>query len=296
MRMIGKKDFIEKTWPYLMVAPAMTFLLLFTFYPMVNLVYLSLFDYNLISRKDFIGLENYHTLFFIKNDFIIALKNTGVYTVLTVGLIMLFSILYALWLQKNSSLDRFSQTAIFTPHLVAMISCGLIWAWIMEPETGLLNAVFNALGLPRLRWLNSSKTAMISIVIVSVWKSIGYYSIIILSALKSIPAEIYEAADLDNTGKFRRFFKITLPMISPQLFFLLIVMTIGSFKVFDTVRVMTGGGPGNATDVVTYFIYRNAFNYQKIGYASAAGTVLMVILMILTVLYFRVLGKKVHYQ
>lgn len=296
MRMIGKKDLMEKSWPYLMVAPAMTFLLLFTFYPMVNLVYLSLFDYNLISRKDFIGLENYHTLFFIKNDFIIALKNTGVYTVLTVGLIMLFSILYALWLQKNSSLDRFSQTAIFTPHLVAMISCGLIWAWIMEPETGLLNAVFNALGLPRLRWLNSSKTAMISIVIVSVWKSIGYYSIIILSALKSIPAEIYEAADLDNTGRFRRFFKITLPMISPQLFFLLIVMTIGSFKVFDTVRVMTGGGPGNATDVVTYFIYRNAFNYQKIGYASAAGTVLMIILMIMTVLYFRVLGKKVHYQ
>lgn len=296
MRIIRKRKLAEKFLPYVMVAPAMIFLLLFTFYPMINLIYLSLFDYNLISRKDFIGLRNYHTLFFVKNDFLVALKNTGVYTILTVGFVMAISILYALWLQKNNSLDRFSQTAIFTPHLVAMISCGLIWAWIMEPETGLLNAVFKSLGLPRLRWLNSSDTAMISIVIVSVWKSIGYYSIIIMAALKSIPAEIYEAADLDNASNFRRFFKITLPMISPQLFFLLIIMTIGSFKVFDTVRVMTGGGPGNATDVITYFIYRNAFNLQKIGYASAAGTVLMIILMIMTLIYFRFLGKKVHYQ
>ena len=159
----------------------------------------------------------------------------------------------------------------------------------------LLNAVLGLFNLPPLRWLNSSQTAL-SVVIVSVWKSIGYYALIITAALKAIPSEIYEAAALDNSPKYRVFFRSTLPMLSPQLFFLLIVITINSFKVFDTIRIMTEGGPGNATDVLVYYIYRYAFQHFRIGYASAAGTVLMVILMILTVIYFALLGRRVHYQ
>jgi len=131
---------------------------------------------------------------------------------------------------------------------------------------------------------------------VSVWKSIGYYCLIIVSALKAIPAEIYEAAELDNTPRYRMFFRIILPLLSPQLFFLLVTITINSFRVFDTVRIMTEGGPGNATDVISFYIYRYAFRHFRIGYASAAGTILMVILMILTAVYFKVLSKRVHYQ
>jgi sn-glycerol 3-phosphate transport system permease protein len=173
----------------------------------------------------------------------------------------------------------------------------MIWSWIMEQNSyGLLNAVLGLFKVPPLRWLNSSKTAMLSVVIVSVWKSIGYYALVILSALKAIPAEIFEAAELDNAPKWRVFFRLTLPLLSPQLFFLLIVITINSFKVFDTIRIMTGGGPGSATDVLAYYIYRYAFQHFRIGYASAAGTVLMVILMIFTALYFAVLGRRVHYQ
>lgn len=291
-------SFRRKLRPYLMVAPAMVFLLVFTFYPMVNLVYLSFFDYNLINpNKRFVGLRNYEILFGGRRGFHTALKNTAVYTISVVVLLIILSLLFALWFQKSRRLNRFAQTAIFTPHLVAMLSCAMIWSWIMDQHSyGLLNAVLGLFNLPPLRWLNSSQTAMLSVVIVSVWKSIGYYALIITAALKAIPSEIYEAAALDNSPKYRVFFRITLPMLSPQLFFLLIVITINSFKVFDTIRIMTEGGPGNATDVLVYYIYRYAFQHFRIGYASAAGTVLMVILMILTVIYFALLGRRVHYQ
>jgi len=282
--------------PYLMVSPAMVFLIVFTFYPMINLVYLSFFDYNLVKAKKFVGLANFHNLFFVKTDFLVALKNTSVYTVSVVLFLIFFSVLMAIWVQKNNWLNRFAQTALFTPHLIAMISCGMIWAWIMDYDSGLLNAVLNFFHLPGLRWLNSSKTAMLSIVIVSLWKSVGYYTLIVLSSLESIPTEIYEAAELDNTPRVRKFFKITLPLLSPQLFFMLITITINSFRVFDTVRIMTNGGPGDATDVITYYIYRYAFFHFRVGLASAAGTVLMGILIIMTAIYFKVLAKRVYYQ
>lgn len=283
--------------PLLMVSPAMIFLILFTVYPMFYLAYLSLFDFKLArpDLKEFVGLQNYYFLLFVKRDFRISLQNTAVYTVSVVVFLILFAVVFALWLQKNTFLNRLAQRAIFTPHLVAMISCGMIWSWIMD-EQGLFNAVLEFFHLPGLKWLNSSSTAMISIVIVSVWKSLGYYALIVLSALKAIPAEIHEAAALDNTGPFRKFFRITLPMISPQLFFLLITITISSFKVFDTVRVMTAGGPGNSTNVVSYYIYHYVFNNNQMGLATSAGTILMIILMIMTAVYFKVIGNKVHYQ
>lgn len=166
----------------------------------------------------------------------------------------------------------------------------------MDEKTGLFNMVLSALGLPTLPWLQSSDTAMMSIVIVSVWKSLGYYVMIIFAALQGIPSEIYEAADLDNASKTSCFFKITLPMISPQLFLALITMTIGSFKVFETIRIMTNGGPGTSTQVLVYYIYQYAFNYFKVGIASTGGVVLLIIVGLLTLFYFKALSKKVHYQ
>lgn len=297
-RFFDKEKIKEKILPYIMVAPAMAFLLVFTFYPMVNLVYLSFFDYNLINpNKKFVGWRNYSDLFFLRKDFVVALKNTAVYTGAVVFFVILLALLLALWIRKDGKLNHFVQSCAFTPHLVAMLSCAMIWAWIMDANRyGLFNTVLSFFNLPPLRWLNSSTTAMLSVVIVSVWKSIGYYCLIIVSALKAIPAEIYEAAELDNTPKLRLFFRIILPLLSPQLFFLLVTITINSFRVFDTVRIMTEGGPGNATDVISFYIYRYAFRHFRIGYASAAGTILMLILMVLTAIYFKVLSKRVHYQ
>ncbi|MCI8638543.1 MAG: sugar ABC transporter permease [Coprococcus sp.] len=294
-----KKHYKWKTGltPYIMVGPAMILMVIFIFYPLFNLVYLSFFDYNLISDKVFVGLRNYDILFFVKTDFIDALKNTAVYSVTVVIFSLLLAVLFAIWLEKDSWFNRFLQKSMFTPYLISMVSCAYIWSWMFNNDSGILNAMLELFHLPLSRWLNDADIALFCVAAVSVWKSLGYYLIIVLSSIKTIPAEILEAAELDNTSPVKKFFKITLPMISPQMFFLLITITISSFKVFDIVRVMTDGGPGNATDVLVTYIYRYAFQMNaKVGYASAAGTVLLVILMILTYFYFKVLSKRVHYQ
>ena len=293
----GRKSSGTGLVPYLLVGPAMLLLLIFVFYPLVNLVYLSFFDYNLIREKTFVGLKNYEVLFFVKTDFLDALRNTAVYTLSVLFFSLLLAVLFALWLEPESRINRFLQKSMFTPYLISMVSCAYIWSWMYDADSGILNAMLALFGLPLSRWLNDSDLALFCVAAVAVWKSLGYYLIIVLASIRSIPAEILEAAALDNTPPVRKFFRITLPMISPQLFFLLITITISSFKVFDVVRVMTDGGPGNATDVLVTYIYRYAFQMNaRVGYASAAGTVLLVILMILTYFYFRVLSKRVHDQ
>lgn len=287
---------LQKAAPYLMVMPAVIFLVVFTFIPIMYLFVLSFFKYNLISDMQFIGMENYKNLFFVEAGFWVAARNTVIYTVSLVIFLTLFSLLLAVALEKSSLLNAFAQRLMFLPHLCATLTVAMIFQWLMNEE-GMFNAVLGLFKLPGLRWLNSSDTALFSIIIIACWKDIGYYTIIMLSSLKAIPAEINEAAELDNAGFFRRFFKITLPMVSPQLFFLLITITMGAFKVFDMVRILTEGGPGNSTDSIVYWIYKKAFTGTlNLGLASAASVVLMGVMMIMTVIYFNTINKKVHYQ
>ena len=282
-----------------MILPAMLFLLFFVIYPVINMGILSLFKGNATKPyKEFLGLENYNRLFFVKDDFYKALANTCAYTVGALVCVMVFSLLLAQWLQKDRRINRVAQTVFFTPHLIAGVSAGFIWGWLMSSQSyGLFNTVLNALGLPSVKWLDDSSTAMLSIIIMNTWKSVGYYALIILSSMKSIPAEIYEAAKLDNASGIKTFFRITLPMISPQLFFLLITITTGSFKVFDSVRIMTGGGPGDSTRVLSMYIYDYAFmRNNTLGYACAAGMVMLLIMVVITIIDFAFVEKKVHYQ
>lgn len=296
LKMPRPNVFLRKLFPYALIAPAMAFLIVFTVYPCINLVYLGFTDWNLVRPvKRFVGWQNYQTLF-KRPDFAQALRNTAVYTVAMVVLLIVGSLLLAMWLKDNKKLNFVAQAAIFTPHIISLVSVSMVWQWLMEPKVGVLNTILRFLGLTPLQWLESSKTALMSVIIVSFWKSIGYYTLVVLSALQNIPAEIYEAAELDSASKWRTFYKITFPMISPQLFFLLIIITINSFKVFDTINIMTNGGPAGSTNVLAYYIYQYAFSYMMIGYASAAGTILLLILSVLTVLYFRVFSNRVHYQ
>ena len=284
---------------YVMVLPAMFFLFTFVLYPAANMFALSLYKGNLVKPyKTWLGLDNYNSLFFVRDDFWVALRNTGLYTLYALISVMVFSLLFAQWLYKPRKLNNIAQTLFFTPHLVAGISAGFIFKWLMSSQQyGLFNNVFTAMGLPALRWLDDSSTAMISVVIMNTWKSIGYYALIILSAMKSIPSEIYESARLDGSSAIKTFFKITIPMISPQLFFLLITITTGSFKVFDSVRIMTGGGPGDSTRVLSIYVYDFAFQRNNmLGYACAAGIVMMLIMVAVTVFDFAFVEKKVHYE
>lgn len=286
----------SRLYPYLLCAPAMIALFVFVVYPIGYLIYLSFTNWNIINPvKKFIGLSNYETLFG-RAEFYTVAWNTFIFTFFVVIITLALSLVLAIWFNKNTKFNMFGQAAIFTPHIISLVSISMVWMWIMDPDIGLLNYLLGLVGIPPLRWLQSSSTSMLSIIIVSVWKGLGYYTLVILAALQSIPTSIYEACELDNASKTKVFFKITLPMISPQLFFLLIVMTIASFKVFDTIKIMTGGGPNNSTNMLVYYIYEYAFVNMKIGYASAVGVVLLGFVSIVTILYFRLLSKRVHYQ
>ncbi len=284
---------------YALVTPAIAFLLAFVIYPMFHIIELSLYRGNATNPyKSFMGLENFRDIFFVKRDFLVALKNTAVYTGIIVGALILLALLFALWMFEDRKINKVAQTAFFTPHLVASVSCAFIWSWLFSSDSyGIFNTILKVFGAPARNWLGDTGTAMFCIIVMNVWKAIGYYALIILSALKAIPPEIYEAARLDNASRSKTFLKITLPMLSPQLFFLLITITIGSFKVFDSVRLMTGGGPGTSTQVLSLYIYDYAFQRNNtLGVGSAAGVVLMAILIIVTLIDFKGLEKRVHYQ
>ncbi|NHN29973.1 carbohydrate ABC transporter permease [Paenibacillus agricola] len=292
---MDKRRIWESIRPHAMIMPAMAGIILFVIYPVFYLIKLSFYKYNLLNKdkSKFIGTDNYTELF-TRDDFYLALTNTAIYTISTVVLTVLLSMLIAIWLSKKTRFNAIVQAGLFTPHIISIVSIALVWMLLMEPNHGMLNFLLKAFGLPPSRWLQSSSSSMMSVIIVSVWHNVGYYTLIIVAALQGISPSIYEAAALDNASKFKVFYKITLPMISPQLFFILIIMTIGSFKVFDTIRIMTGGGPNDSTLTIVYYIYE--FRSNNIGYASATGVVLMAIIGVLTFVYFRMLAKKVHYQ
>ena len=290
------KKAIKTLKPYLFVAPALIVFIVFSIYPILNTIFLSFYEWDMISpTKEFVGIKNYQTLF-RDVKFYQTLSNTFVYMLLTVGLGVILAIALALFLRKDTRINKFMQNLIFTPYIVSLASISFLWMWLMNNDFGLLNYLLSLVGIGPIDWLGNPKVALISLVIISVWKTLGYNTLIILSALQSIPKHLYEAASLDKATKRQTFFKITLPMISPTLFFLTIVSIIASFKVFETIQIITNGGPQNSTNTLVYSIYEYGFQFYKIGYASTIGVILLVIISIFTIIYFKLLSKKVHYQ
>jgi sn-glycerol 3-phosphate transport system permease protein len=282
----------------ILMAPAAVLLFTFTVYPIGYLIYRSLFGGNLLSRnKEFVGTENYQELFASK-DFHQVLGNTFLYTLITVVFTIVLAVVIAAWLSgsKNKKLNEFCQTAMFTPHIISMVSVATLFTWMMDTKNGLFNTVLTWLGLPAGTWLSRPETALWSVALVSIWKSLGYYVLLIMAAIQNISPSVYEAAELDDTPAVRKFWKITLPMISPTILFVTVVATISSFRVFDSVSVMTGGGPLNSTNTLVYFIYQYAFSYGKPGLACAAGVILLIFISLITALQFAVSRKRVYYQ
>ena len=267
--------------------PAMILLFVFTVYPVFYLIYYSMFSGSLISaKKTFVGLDNYKELFG-SETFRMVLVNTVVYTVLFVSLTMVLAVIIAVWLNgsKHKKLNNMVEGFIFTPHVISMVSVSIVFLWLMDPDTGFLNMVITKLGFAKFPFLSSPSTSMFSLVLVMVWKSVGYYVLLIMAALQT-----------DSTPKWRVFFKITLPMISPTILFTSVVASIASFKIFDSVNVMTQGGPVDSTNTLVYYIYSFAFRYGKPGMACAAGVILLILVCIMTYVQFGVGKKRVHYQ
>jgi len=281
--------------PYLLIAPSMLIFILFFIYPMFYMVYLSFFSWNMLGEMKFINFKNYVSMFG-NPEFWVIMKNTLAYMTLSVTLTIIISMIIALYLQKDTKVNKMLQSVIFAPYIISFVTISFIFLWMFEPDYGLFNYLLQLVGISPVRWLQNTNTAMISLVMVSVWKSAGYNTLIIISAIQKIPVYYFEAAELDGSGRIHTFFRITFPMISPTMFFLVLVNIIASLKTFETIRLMTLGGPVNSTKTLVYYLYEYGFNFYKIGYASAVGVILMILIGILTIIYFSVLSKKVYYN
>ena len=244
----------------------------------------------------FVGIQNFVKLFH-DSGFIISLKNTLVYAVWTVPLTMVAALLIAVLLNSKIKGIILFRTAFFFPYVASLVAVGAVWNMLFQPEFGPINEFLKFIGIQNPpRWCASTDWAMTVIVIVSVWKYMGYYMVVYLAALQGISKDLYEAASIDGATGFNKFRYITIPMLTPTTFFVVIMLTIQCFKVFDLIYVMTGGGPGRATNVIVNHIYNAAFVDFKFGYASAGAVVLFLIVLVITMIQFKGEKKFVDYM
>jgi|SRR5690625_862990 len=277
----------------LFLLPSLIGLSVFVLYPIVASLVMSFTNWDGLSPVKFIGLENYIKLW---NDqtFIISLINNFYFTGVSVPLTIIFSILLALMMNVKVKGIGVFRVLYFLPNVTAAIAVGVIWS-TMFTKSGPINQVIGFFVENPPNWLGSSLWAMPAVIIVSIWKGMGYFAIILLAGLQGIPNDLYEAATVDGANKWKKFIHITIPQLSPVIFFCTIMAMISSFQVFDTIVAMTEGGPGRSTNVLVYHIYQTAFENFKFGYASAMSYILFIIILIVTILQFRSQKKWVHY-
>ncbi len=271
----------DTRWAWLMLAPNVVGFIMFMLIPVIATFVLSFMKYDMLKPPKFIGLQNYIDML---QDPIIweVTKNTVLYTVLTVPIGMCISLLLAVMLDQNIAMRRFYRAAFFLPAITSMVVVAIVWQWIYNPEFGLLNYFLSLFGIKGPKWLLNANTSLISLAIVGIWKSVGYNMIIFLSGLQGISVSYYEASMLDGAGKWQQFRYITLPLLKPTSFFIFIMSVISSFQVFDQVMLMTQGGPGRSSSVLVHYLYQNAFQYFKLGYACAIAYLLFFIIMGIT--------------
>ncbi len=293
-RTLRDMTYRDSFWVLVFLGPNLIGFLIFTLWPVIMTFVLSLSSYDILTPMKFIGLQNYRDLF-QDEVFLKVFKNTWVYTLTTVPIGVTLSLFLAIALDKSDRGIRFFRGAYFIPVISSMVSIGVVWQWLYNPEFGLINNLLEKIGINGPMWLTSDKTAMIALIIVAIWKNLGYNMLIFLAGLQSIERNYYEAAEIDGAGWWQQFRNITLPLLTPTTFFVLVMAFIGSFQVFDLVMMMTQGGPGRATSVVVHYLYQNAFKFFKMGYASAMAYVLFAVILVVTGIQMLFQKKWVNY-
>ncbi|MFL5778194.1 MAG: carbohydrate ABC transporter permease [Chloroflexota bacterium] len=285
----------EGRWALLFLAPTLVGLAVLSAGPILATLGISFTRWDLLTAPDWVGVDNFVRL--VSDDrFIKALRNTVFYTVVSVPLGLVLALGLAIALNQTIRGIAWIRTAYFLPVVTSTIAIALVWQWIYAPDSGLLNQVLGALGIPGQRWLADATLSMPSIVAMSVWQGLGINVIILLAGLQAIPTELLDAASVDGAGRWARFRHVVLPLLTPTLFFTGILSLIDSFQVFDQIFVLERPRATDSTITVIYFIYENGFKFFKMGYASAASWILFLIVAVLTALYFRSQDRWVHYQ
>lgn len=283
----------ETLWAWVLIAPTLAGLLLFTYGPTLASFVLGFCRWNLLSAPRWVGLDNYRA---IVSDplFWNALANTGVFVVVSGAVEISLALGLALLLNRAIAGRALFRTVYFLPYVTPLASVALVWGWVYDPEFGLLNWL---LGLkPPVAWLYDPNTALMALMAIKIWKNIGYTLIILLAGLQGIPATALESAIIDGAGRWGRFWHILVPMLSPTLFFVAVITLINGFQTFDTVFLLTQGGPQHRTDLLAYWIFRNAFEFYKIGPASAMACVMFALLAALTLWQWQIRRRWVLYE
>ena len=286
----------ENIMGFLFILPAIIPLLVFWIIPIIWSGGLSFTDWDMMSENiHFMGLKNYTSLLKDPN-FGKVLWNTLVFALGSTVPSIVIGLLVALAMNGARRGTGIYRTVIFAPYITPMVAVSVVWSWIFEPRVGILNFVLELFGLPGSQWTQSSETAMLSVLIVTVWKSIGWTMIFYMEAIRKVPQNLLEAAAIDGANSFWRFWKIIIPMISPTTFFLVIMSTISSLQAYDQIQVLTQGGPAGATRTLLYYYYQEAFRNFNTGKASAVAIVLVLITVVLSLIETEVSKKTVFYN
>lgn len=289
--LLGKEWFLF----LLFIAPNFFFLILFTYWPLIENVRLSLFTTNpFLGTSVYSGLDNYEWLF-SNRDFRMVLRNTAIFIIACVAGTLIFGLMIALLLNEKLKGRTAVRALVFAPYLISGAAIGLVWAYIFNPRYGLLQTGLDWFGIPSPDWLADPNWALPAIIIVYIWKNLGFAAVVFLAGLQGIPKDLYEAAKLDGASAWWRFRSVTLPMLSPISFFLMVTSVLSTFQAFDIQDIMTGGGPAGATTTLVYYVYEQAFQAQSHERAAATAIILFLLMLVVTVGQTLWERRQVHY-
>jgi multiple sugar transport system permease protein len=287
--MVGERGWRKLAWVGVFLLPSLLGLLTFAVVPILSSLLLTLFDWDLLTPPRFVGLGNFQRLVADRN-FWSALGHTLYYIAGYIPLVMVIALAVAVLVNQRLRGVVLVRAAFFVPVVSAWVAVALLWQWIFNPKYGLLNYLLSLVGVHGPAWLFDPQWAMPAIILTSLWKDIGFVMVMLLAGLQGIPSQYYEAAAIDGASRWQQFRSITLPLLSPTIFFALTISLINSFQVFDQVWVMTGGGPAGATSVLVEQIVKNAFSYRRMGYAASLSWVLFILVFAATIIQLR--GQK----
>ncbi|XID92918.1 carbohydrate ABC transporter permease [Paenibacillaceae bacterium WGS1546] len=283
---------------WMFILPAIAGLAVFMIIPMILSFIISFTDWNYLDGIEGIRIAGFGNYVSMWRDewFIDSLKNNFIFALVTVPATMVFSLLCAIVLNKGVFLKKSIRLMLFVPYISSMVAVSIVWSNLFNPTQGPINQFLRGLGVDNPPgWLSSMEWALPAIIIMTIWYNVGYNMIIYLAGLQNIPKDLYEAVRIDGAGPFKSFMNVTLPLLSPTTFFVMITCIINSFQVFIAVFIMTQGGPGTSTTVLTYYAYKAGFGFYKMGYASAMAWILFLIILIITVLQWKGQKRWVHY-
>ncbi len=293
--MAGQSGTRKWIWVCIFLAPSLIGLLIFTVGPIVTSFGLTLFQWNLLSAPEFIGLSNFRELFG-DDAFRRAFQHTITYITLYIPAVLVFALGAALLMNQKLAGRAFFRTSFFVPVVSSWVVVSLVWRWVFNPRFGLLNYGLGLIGIEGPPWLFDPYTDLLAIIITSVWKDIGFVGVMYLGGLQNIPESLYEAAQIDGARTWQRFRFVTLPLLTPTTFFALIISLINSFQVFDQAWLMPEDSARRGTSVLVEQIVNNAFRYNRIGYAMAMSLILFTVILLITVAQIRLQKRWVHYE